>query len=476
MTTTQPSSAEKTEPRPQQQLLHFALAAVILSQGLHISGGFFNLDALCALTFSFFFCMTAVARLYFPISEQHCERWTLGVMISGIVVQFGQLLTRSPDVNIALLYTDYLLYLLGVAFAGILAIAIVIFRPEFRRFGFPILLVTHFLLGVWIIRHSPNPQIDVFVVQRDAAKALLSGINPYTITFPNIYEDSTPYYRQELVVAGRLMFGYVYPPLCLLLAIPGYLLGDVRYSNLIAITLGAALLAYARPSRLSFLAAILFLFMPRVFFILANCWTESFVVLLFALVLFIACRKPRLTPIAFGLLLAVKQHLFLCIPLATLICSRGQRRKDVSSFLMRAVLVSLAVSLPLILWNTQAFIDYAVLMMFGQLFRTTSLNYAVFWALSTGQVPSTLIGFLILLPIYVLILHRSLRTPAGFAGSVALLYFAFFLFGRQAFINYYYFVFAALCGAVATFSLSTNTESVATPSSTDGLENTHRKA
>ena len=215
--------------------------------------------------------------------------------------------------------------------------------------------------------------------------------------------------------------------------------------------------------------------MPRVFYILVNCWTDSFVVLLFALLLFAACRKPRLTSVAFGLLLAVKQHLFLCIPLATLICSRGQRHKDVSSFLVRAVLVALAVSLPLILWNTRAFIDYAVLMMFGQLFRPTSLNYAAFWALSTGQAPSPLIGFLILLPIYVLILHRSLRTPAGFAASVALLYFAFFLFGRQAFINYYYFVFAALCGAVATFALSSDSVPVATINNNDELATTHSK-
>ena len=41
------------------------------------------------------------------------------------------------------------------------------------------------------------------------------------------------------------------------------------------------------------------------------------------------------------------------------------------------------------------------------------------------------------------------RTPAGFAGGVALVYFAFFAFNKQAFENYYFFVIGALCCAVA---------------------------
>ena len=457
MTTTQLSFSEEHGQRPQQQLLHFALAAMILSQGLQISSGHFNLYALYVLTLSFLFCVTAVARLYFSISEEYCERLTLGVLIGGIVVQFGQLLMRFPDVNVAWVYIDYLLYLFGVAFAGLLAVIIFVFRPEFRRFGFPILLIIHFLLGVWIIKHSPNYPIDVLVIQTDAANALLNGQNPYTLTFPDIYQGKLSYYGEGLSVGGRLLFGYVYPPLCVFMAIPGLLLGgDVRYSNLVCITLSGALLAYARPSQWSFLAATFFLFMPRVFDVLLSCWTEAFVILFFSLTLLAACRMPRLTPIAFGLLLAVKQHLFLCAPLAILMIDRTQNRRKISRFFAIAVLVALAVSLPLALWNFEAFKQYAILLNFQMPFRKDSLNFSAMWAHETGVEPSSLIGFFLLIPTYYICLRRCVATPAGFAGATALMYFVFFLFGRQAFLNYYYFIFAMMCGAIATTAFSPN--------------------
>ena len=57
-------------------------------------------------------------------------------------------------------------------------------------------------------------------------------------------------------IARDVQCGYFYLPMSLLLAIPGYLLGDVRYSNLIALEIAGALIAFARPSRVSFLCRI----------------------------------------------------------------------------------------------------------------------------------------------------------------------------------------------------------------------------
>ncbi len=61
----------------------------------------------------------------------------------------------------------------------------------------------HFLLGVWIIRNSPSPAIDVFVFQQESSAALLRGENPYKLTFANIYGD-LPLYPPDLVRGGRL--------------------------------------------------------------------------------------------------------------------------------------------------------------------------------------------------------------------------------------------------------------------------------
>ena len=84
------------------------------------------------------------------------------------------------------------------------------------------LLGIHLAVGIWTIRvqPAPTPPIDVFVFQRDSVAALLSGANPYSITFPNPYPDSV-YYGPGMVADGRLQFGFVYPPLSVYLSTVG---------------------------------------------------------------------------------------------------------------------------------------------------------------------------------------------------------------------------------------------------------------
>ena len=160
--------------------------------------------------------------------------------------------------------------------------------------------------------------IDVFMFQRDSAAALLSGVNPYAITFPNPYPTGA-YYGPDMVVDGRLMFGFVYPPLSAFLSVLGAWAGDVRYAQLGAMTLAAACMAYTRRGRLGGLAAGLYLFTPRNLFVLEQSWTEPFVVLFLAATVWCAARHPRVAPYALGLFLAVKQYAVLALPLALLI-------------------------------------------------------------------------------------------------------------------------------------------------------------
>ena len=167
---------------------------------------------------------------------------------------------------------------------------------------FPVLLVISLLLGVWMIHSSPAPHIDVWVFQQNGAAELLHGRNPYAMTFPDIYHSTLPghsaAYGSGLVVNDRLRFGFIYPPLTLLLSTLSYALtGDVRYAQVCALVLAAAFIGYLRPGRLPKLAAALLLFSPRVFFILGRAWTEPFVVLLLAVTIFLACRPYRSGPV-----------------------------------------------------------------------------------------------------------------------------------------------------------------------------------
>jgi hypothetical protein len=113
---------------------------------------------------------------------------------------------------------------------------------------FPALIAASLLVGVWMIRATPDPYIDVVEVHKEAIKALIHHRDPYRISFANIYEseDSRKFYNPEALIGGRLAQAYPYPPPSLLLAAPGHvLLGDYRYSELALLLAAAALIGFA---------------------------------------------------------------------------------------------------------------------------------------------------------------------------------------------------------------------------------------
>jgi len=312
------------------------------------------------------------------------------------------------------------------------------------------------MLGAWVVRHSPHPIIDVVVFQRDAVAAILAGHNPYTLTFPNIYDNGSAFYGPGMSVGGRLQFGFPYPPLSLLLAVPGAVLGgDFRYSQLLAMTGSGALIALARGGPLGLAAAALYLFSPRSFFVLEQGWTEPYLVALLALVVFFACRFRAGLGVAIGLLLASKQYLILAVPLIPLLRPPEQRSgapcRWAVSVAAPAIAVASVLTLPFVLWDPSAFIHDVVALQFHQPFRDDALTFLAAFAYLTGiQLPSSC-AFLAAALASWLAWRRCPRTPAGFATATAFVFFSFFAFNKQAFCNYYSFVVGALCVALGAW-------------------------
>jgi hypothetical protein len=89
-----------------------------------------------------------------------------------------------------------------------------------------------------------------------------------------------------------------------------------------------------------------------------------------------------------------------------------------------------------------------VLLQWYQPFRKDALSYLALYA-QFGPVPPQWIVLVPFIPTVFFTLWRSPRTPAGFAGAVALILFVFFAFSKQAFCNYYFLVLGALCCALA---------------------------
>jgi hypothetical protein len=334
--------------------------------------------------------------------------------------------------------------------------------------AWPVVLALFLTLGAWVIHRSPQPHIDVFVFQQESSRALLAGRNPYTITFPNIYGSAHNYvYGPALMRGERLDFGFPYQPLSLFLALPGYLLaGDYRYAQLAAVGVSALLMVLmgrGDARRLSLLAMALFLFTPRGFLVLEMGWTEPFVVLGLAATVYCALHRPRWLPVALGLLFATKQYTVLIAPLTVLLLPRPLPWRAWGRLLLGAGLVAAAVSLPLIMLNVPAYIHSAVTLQFHQPFRRDALSFLA-WVYGRWhvQLPDAL-ALAAVAPAIALALWRSPRTPAGFAASVALAYYAFLAFNKQAFCNYYFFVIGALCCALAASALHAQPQAPVAP-------------
>ena len=429
----------------------FAVSIAALGHALQISNGTFNPDALWWVGVAFVCCVIGAATHRF--GHQWSEvgvRTVVWLLTGGVLWNVKQHLTAVPGIFIdsstsllpfyAGIVAETLLLGLGVAKVKLAA-----------RWWFAGVLVINLLLGIWLFKAVPDPYIDVGVVHKEALSAMLEGKDPYRISFPNIYgEDSKYFYNPEVVMGGRIAFGYPYPPPSLLLAIPGYVLfGDYRYSELAFLLATAALLGYSRTHLVAPLAAVTLLTTPRGFFVLEQGWTEPIAIFLVALTTCLLMRGPRRASWAAGLMLAAKQYL----PFTGLAVLRSLLldRKGWATTLGIIVAVGAVCILPFALWHTNSFMRSVVWLQTLEPFRTDSLSFLV-WADRNGLGRGSFlwaIGAAIVAALVSLVTTRN--TPSGFATSAALIMFAMFALGSKAFCNYYYFVIGAMCCALAAF-------------------------
>ncbi len=342
---------------------------------------------------------------------------------------------------------------IGIVCGGVLLLGAVVCEGRLRRVLLVLMLLLHLALACWLIHNSPNPHIDTFVFQKEADAALRRGDNPYAITIPDIYHSTEPgarpVYGEGMVKEGRFQSGYIYPPISLLVGfVADTAFGDPRYALAIAATLAGAVIAFTRLSRWSILAAAMLLWTPRGFFIVGRAWIDPLVLLAVVTVAWAALRAPRLTPVAFGLMLVVKQYLVLLVPAAVLL-PRGRGPRSLAGFLAVAALVGAAVVLPFFLRNPAAFYNSVVHAQLAVPFREDGLTFFNTFHRITGIWPSNAVTFVPLAAAWLFVAWRGERSVAGFLAGAALILLVFFAFNKHAFANYYYLVLGILCAAAA---------------------------
>jgi hypothetical protein len=433
------------------------VGAIALGHALQINNGFYDEYALKWLTLA----------LVVTVAGMMWSRWSapgdtttrailIVVLLTGVAWQIHHLLEMKPGVYIERTVRLGTFNNLVALQAFFIALGIVPLR-WIQRIWFPAVLAVSVALGIWMIRASPNPYIDVVEVHQEALNALLQDKDPYRITFENVYEqhDAVNFYNPDAIIGGRLAFAYPYPPPSLLLAVPGYVIaGDYRYSELLWLIVAAGLIGYAHRSLAAKFAACVLLTTPRVWFVIEQGWTEPIAVFAMALTTFLIVRQPAASGFAAGLMAVTKQYLgFSGLAVLRLLWMRPKHWHWIAGGML---LAAAAMILPFALWHPHAFLRNVVFLQAKEPFRIDSLSYlswaaregwgegSFLWAAGAGAITAVL-SFL-----------TTRNTAAGFGVSVAATTFAIFAFGSKAFCNYYFFVIGALCATAAAYAAETN--------------------
>jgi hypothetical protein len=427
-----------------------ALATVFLGQAIQANNGNGAPEAWPFLVGTLL--ATALAALGKPWTrlERLGDVAPVLVLGVGLAIQFAQLATHPPGYYIRPI-AGFREFFAVLAAAAVVSGAALASRPVLGRYHGPLLVALFAVAAWWVLRASFPPSIDVFVFQQESSRALISGRNPYALTFPNIY-GGTAFYGPGTADQRTVFIGFPYLPLSLLLALPGWLLaGDYRAAQVVACGIATAAMLAPRRGRLPLLAVATLLFTPRMFFVLEQGWTEPFGVALFALLLVAMVRRTRLQPLALGLLLAWKQYTIFLIPLAALLFPRPLDWRAYGRTVLQAVAVATLVTLPFFLWDPAAFWRSVVHFQFVQPFRTEALDFPAWWV-SLGHAPFDVLPWMLGATVVALmaVLLRPAAGPAGFSAAVALVYGAFFAFSKQSFCNYWWFMLGVLaCGLAA---------------------------
>ena len=277
--------------------------------------------------------------------------------------------------------------------------------------------------------------MDTYTFQRDAGTNLLHGIDPYGSTQGNIFDPrlTSLLYGPGEVINGRVQVGFQYPPLTLLWVLPGYLLGDIRVSYILAVIISAWFLVAMHPGARNLWIVSVLLFSPLTFLVERLCWTEPLVLMALSATVYAAVKKSWWLPIALGLFLATKQYNFLALPLIGFFIDRFEW-KAYWKLTGLSLAVGMASVLPFAIWNLRGLWRDLVLFHLVQPFRQDAVSFAV-------PFPTMMkIGPLLLAAFIAWAIRAGRRNAVMFAAAYGVALLLFVLTSKQAFANYYFLI------------------------------------
>lgn len=298
-------------------------------------------------------------------------------------------------------------------------------------------LVILFAAGM-VIGMVPRPAIDVHLFNTMAAEATLRFQNMYLLKYPDIY-------------GGAYSFQpcFAYLPGTLLWSVPGWLWGDVRWGLWFFLGLSMLLapwLGFRKPE---------VLFLCPVLFYLLECSLVDLGLLPLFLAGFLFLKKERwgLAGVMFGLAAGSKQYAFLPLVLSSVAAFSHISRRTGWKIFLAGMGTAVLTVFPWVLHDPKMFFSSTVTSLLKTEPRADALTLfalASCFGLGWSKLFGLLVGLGGLFGACVC-LHRSDQSYS-LVGQVALAsgcaYGIIFLFGSQAFGNYYFLVYLFFCVAL----------------------------
>lgn len=433
-----------------------ALAVAALALAVEIRDGLGHPAAFLALAVA---CLAGLAALGSP-SRSVSTPGILGLVVAGFgAAPFLTRLASQTATDAGVSTPAWVAASLG---AAALATAAAGFGRLDPRAALASALIACGLAGAWIITRVPTPHIDVWWSQNAGIDAFLSGGNPYTSTFPDLYDDPNGY-ALGIVRDGRVRLGYPYPPVTLLLDAPfRALFGDIRWGHLVAVLATGVLIAGRRPNARSTVCAGLYLLLPRQTFVIESAWMDPWVALLGVATLRALERPGPLRGVAAGLFVASKPSM---IPVVAAFLAAGLPPRTLVATAGVAIFSALIVVLPFRAADPAAFDHSTWRVVAAMPTHPLSLSFPAPLLATTGLDAGAAVGFLLAPLMAAWVLRGSARGPQVVATTLSVALLHFFAWNKFAWCNYYATVIALLATALA---LAPDPDTLAAPKKETG--------
>lgn len=285
---------------------------------------------------------------------------------------------------------------------------------------------------------SPKPHIDVWVYAKLGADHVLSGESPYGKHYPDLYNGQF-----------ELTNGFVYWPVhTILFSINKFFVSDVRWILVLA-HLFSLRLVYSFSKALKYndtqalMHTLLWAAFPVTFFVIENSWVDVMsITLLIAHSTALFKGRLRTAGLLLGLIVASKQYMVFFPIFGLIYVVKKFNWKMGITYTCYSLLSALIVFTPFLVWSFDEFIKDTFLDLLTLGARDDALSWVAYFIKYHGfTIPGKYTGILYIVSfIGLIIISSRQKIPSlnTYHFSSIVMYSIVFLFGKQAFCNYYY--------------------------------------